>query len=222
MHEIIIYKVIIIDKVRSWETGKKLIKLKELAKYSKPLGDSSESLSRVQKALERKKELLDFVENGNVVEEAVEQLFVLSQQFEVRKDWSGFDELSSQIIVQLDKIQKWADGLVKSEELNSYGPTLEKLAGLGDVELAMDRRLIALDSLVKFLKMTSLTSQTDEVEKFKKMITPLESLNLHFSKFDASLSQMSSTLAGLQNSDETAGNHTTMATAPVDEKSTFE
>ncbi|KAF1760327.1 hypothetical protein GCK72_008576 [Caenorhabditis remanei] len=59
-----------IDKVRSSETGKKLIKLKELAKYSKPLGDSSESLSRVQKALERKKELLDFVENGNVVEEA--------------------------------------------------------------------------------------------------------------------------------------------------------
>ncbi|KAF1760438.1 hypothetical protein GCK72_008687 [Caenorhabditis remanei] len=202
-----------IDQIKSSETGKKLIEFKEFAKYSKPIGDSSEVLSRIQKVLERKKELLDFVEKGNVVEEAVEQLPVPSQQFEVRKDWAGFDELGSQILKQLGKIQKWIDGLVKSEELESYGSALEKLVGLGDVELAMDRKFIALDSLIAFLKLTSFTGQTDKVVKFKTMITPLESLNLHFSKFDSSLSTMSSTVAGLQTSGGTSAvKNTTIAT----------
>ncbi|EFO88330.1 hypothetical protein CRE_12233 [Caenorhabditis remanei] len=205
-----------IEEITKLETGKKLVGLKELVKFSKPLGDSSEALSRVQKVLERKKALLDFVEKGHVVEEAVELLPAAWQQFEVRKGWAGFDELSSQILNQLDKMQKWIDGLGTSEELDSYGSALEKLSGLGDVDLEMNRRLAAVDFLQQQIIRFNL--QSPEIVKFKETISPLESLNLEFSKFDASLSTMSSTLTGLKNVGGKAVNSTTMAAGLIGEK----
>ena len=211
-----------IGEITKSETGKKLVGLKELVKFSKPLGVSSEALSRVQKVLERKKELLDFVKNGNLVEEAAELFPDPSDQFEVRKDWAGFDELSSKILNQLDKIQKWIDGLVTSEELDSYGSALEKLSGLGDVDLEMSKRLQAIDFLLKQIDRFKLQSPADEVVKFKETITPLESLNLEFSKFDASLSTMSSTLTGLKNVGGKAVNSTTMAAGLIGGKEASE
>ncbi|KAF1760955.1 hypothetical protein GCK72_009208 [Caenorhabditis remanei] len=205
-----------IEEITKSETGKKLVEFKELVKFSKPLGDSSEALSRVQKVLEKKKALLDFVENGHLVEEAVELIPAPMDQFEVRKDWAGFDELSSKILDQLDKIQKWIDGLVKSEDLDSYGSTLEKLSGLGDVDLEMNRRLAAVDFLQQQIIRFNL--QSPKIVKFKETISPLESLNLEFSKFDASLSTMSSTLTGLKNVGGKAVNSTTMAAGLIGEK----
>ncbi|EFO88325.1 hypothetical protein CRE_12231 [Caenorhabditis remanei] len=207
-----------IEEITKSETGKKLVEFKELVKFSKPLGDSSEALSRVQKVLERKKELLDFVENGHLVEEAAELLRAPMDQFEVRKDWAGFDELSSKILNQLDKIQKWIDGLVTSEELDSYGSALEKLSGLGDVDLEMNRRLAAVDFLLKMIDGSKHQSTVDEMKKFKETISPLESLNLEFSKFDASLSTMSSTLTGLKNVGEKPVKSTTMAAGLIGEE----
>ncbi|KAF1760954.1 hypothetical protein GCK72_009207 [Caenorhabditis remanei] len=205
-----------IEEITKSETGKKLVEFKELVKFSKPLGDSSEALSRVQKVLERKKELLYFVENGHLVEDVVELIPVSLAQFGVRKNWYGFDELSSKILNQLDKIQKWIDGLVKSEELDSYGSALEKLSGLGDVDLEMNRRLAAIDFLQQQIIRFNL--QRPEIVKFKETISPLESLNLEFSKFDASLSTMSSTLTGLKNVGEKPVKSTTMAAGLIGEE----
>ncbi|EGT51314.1 hypothetical protein CAEBREN_01393 [Caenorhabditis brenneri] len=173
--------------------------LKDLQKFSKPLGDTSAVIDKIQKVLEKEKQLKNFVNNGEIVMQlAGSQKIMISGEIKelAKKLWYGFYDVSIKSKILLDEVKRKEVGVKEpsDDKLESYGPIIGSLDGLGDVTLNVDKRIMAIGKLLP-----SITDQDTELKlkTLKQSLTELGSLDLTFARQSSSLKGMPQVLAGI-------------------------
>ncbi|CAO4368408.1 unnamed protein product [Caenorhabditis nigoni] len=184
-------------KIEKTLETKKLALLKDLNQYSTPIGEASATVTSIQNLLEKNQDVLDVVNYARIVGKGVEAISnEPGLQYEIRNGWDGFEERSNELVALIGVVKSRVGSLKESINLESLGKGLEGFAGLGDVDLGVRSRKDALELLIS--KLTAHQSLKTGLEKLKESLSHLEGLDLKFSKFDSSLSEMSKTMAGLK------------------------
>ncbi|EGT51329.1 hypothetical protein CAEBREN_12886 [Caenorhabditis brenneri] len=173
--------------------------LKDLQKFSKPLGDSSAVINKIQKVLEKEKQLMNFVNNGNHLSQLKKSSkipFTDENRNIFEKNWASFSQDSQKCTILLREVKKRRDGVVKpsDDKLESYGSIIEGLDGLPDVVVDVNSLMIAIDASSQSVTRQDINSK---LINLKKSLTELGSLDLIFTRQSSSLKGMSQTLAGI-------------------------
>ncbi|EGT36806.1 hypothetical protein CAEBREN_11331 [Caenorhabditis brenneri] len=174
-----------------------LTQLKDLQKFSKPLGDSATVIAKVQKTLELKSELLNFIQKGHVVDKAGTITDSAATLKTIRENWLHFNDVSVKINKILNAAQNWKDNLVKPDDdkFESYGPILEKLVGLEDVDLDVKSRIFAVQTLIGKATDPAFKDAKTQLDSLQTSLVALAPLDLTFAQY--SVAGMTDVLTGI-------------------------
>ncbi|CCD66975.1 uncharacterized protein CELE_M70.3 [Caenorhabditis elegans] len=183
-----------IANIKKSNNTEDLILLKDLQKYSAPLGNVATALVNAEKVLEKKDDLYSIVEDGKTVEEGLSS-FNETLKRAVSSKWGDFSALQHNLVLLLGKLESWKSSIKKpaNDTLVALTAMFKGLSQLPSVDIQADLKISAIDDLLPLP-----ISQKPKLDELKSSLQSVEPLDLQFSKFNGALKDISTTFNGLQ------------------------
>ncbi|CCD66973.1 uncharacterized protein CELE_M70.1 [Caenorhabditis elegans] len=170
--------------------------LKDLQKYSLPLGSVATAIVNSGKVLEKKAALYSIIEDGDTVEEGLISVSSEALNLAVGSKYGDFHALQHSLVLLLGKLESWRSSIKKpaNDTLVALTAMFKGLSQLPSVDIQADLKILAIDELSQKLKDDS---QQQKLDELKSSLQSVEPLDLQFSKFNGPLNDISTTLNGL-------------------------
>ncbi|EFO83426.1 hypothetical protein CRE_02979 [Caenorhabditis remanei] len=170
--------------------------LKDLPKLSILFSEVVNTLVMVKAASEKSEDFRSHINDGILVVNGIDAQTDKELKMLAKRDWSDVLDMVAKMTTMLVGVDGWIDKMKISGDvgLSDYSTIFTGLPQMPDVDLKVTDRL---EAMKLFKKYTITLELSKSLVDFKKSLLTLSKLDLKFSRFHSSVSQMSDTLRKL-------------------------